>query len=196
MKKNNFPVFPLGIVALPGSIQSLQIFEPRYMQMVKNCLSENHGFVIVFDSNSKSTSDFSFSKKGSFVEIIDFNNLPNGLLGITVKSINKVVINNTFQQEDGLHIADTKPDIDPEVDDQAVLAEYPEITSILSQLLKQPRISDLPMNIDFGSADSVAYHLAGLIPLSSIEKQKLLEAFDATQRMRILADYIQRISTA
>ena len=43
---------------------------------------------------------------------------------------------------------------------------------------------------------SVAYHLAGLIPLSSIEKQKLLEAFDATQRMRILADYIQRISTA
>jgi Lon protease-like protein len=185
LKKNNFPVFPLGIVALPGSIQSLQIFEPRYMQMVKNCLSENHGFVIVFDSNLKSTS-----------EIIDFNNLPNGLLGITVKSINKVVINNTFQQEDGLHIADTKPDIDPEVDDQAVLAEYPEITSILSQLLKHPRISDLPMNIDFGSADSVAYHLAGLIPLSSIEKQKLLEAFDATQRMRILADYIQRISTA
>jgi Lon protease-like protein len=38
--------------------------------------------------------------------------------------------------------------------------------------------------------------LAALIPLSSIEKQKLLEAFDATQRMRILADYIQRISTA
>ena len=113
-----------------------------------------------------------------------------------MKSINKVVINNTFQQEDGLHIADTKPDIDPEVDDQAVLAEYPEITSILSQLLKHPRISDLPMNIDFGSADSVAYHLAGLIPLSSIEKQKLLEAFDATQRMRILADYIERISTA
>ena len=166
------------------------------MQMVKNCLSENHGFVIVFDSNSKSTSDFSFSKKGSFVEIIDFNNLPNGLLGITVKSINKVVINNTFQQEDGLHIADTKPAIDPEVDDQAVLAEYPEITSILNQLLKHPRISDLPMNIDFGSADSVAYHLAGLIPLTSLEKQKLLEAFDATQRMRILADYIERISTA
>ena len=196
MKKNNFPVFPLGIVALPGSIQSLQIFEPRYMQMVKNWLSENHGFGIVFDSNSKSTSDFSFSKKGSFVEIIDFNNLPNGLLGITVKSINTVVITTTFQQEDGLHIADTKPDLDPEVDDQAVLAEYTEITSILSELLKHPRISNLPMNIDFGSADSVAYHLAGLIPLSSIEKQKLLEAFDATQRMRILADYIQRISTA
>ena len=61
MKKNNFPVFPLGIVALPGSIQSLQIFEPRYMQMVKNCLSENHGFVIVFDSNSKNFNSLNYS---------------------------------------------------------------------------------------------------------------------------------------
>lgn len=196
MKKSNLPVFPLGIVALPGSIQSLQIFEPRYIQMVKTCLSENHGFVIVLSSNSDNDHGFSFSKKGTFVEIIDFNNLPNGLLGITVKSINKVVINNIFQLEDGLHIADTKPEIDPEVDDQAVLAEYPEISSILTQLIKHPRISDLPMNVDFSSADSVAYHLAGLIPLSSDEKQKLLEAFDATQRMRILSDYIERISTA
>jgi Lon protease-like protein len=195
LRNNNLPVFPLGIVALPGSIQSLQIFEPRYIQMVKTCLSKNHGFVIVFNANNESQGDFTFSKKGSFVEIIDFNNLPNGLLGITVKSINKVIVSNICQLEDGLHIADIKAQIDPEVDDQAVLAEYPEISSILSQLIKHPKISDLPIQVDFSSADSVAYHLAGLIPLSSNEKQKLLEAFDAAQRMRILSDYIERIST-
>ena len=111
--------------------------------MVKTCLSKNHGFVIVFNANNESQSDFTFSKKGSFVEIIDFNNLPNGLLGITVKSINKVIVSNICQLEDGLHIADIKAQIDPEVDDQAVLAEYPEISSILSQLIKHPKISDL-----------------------------------------------------
>ena len=42
--------------------------------MVKTCLSKNHGFVIVFNANNESQSDFTFSKKGSFVEIIDFNN--------------------------------------------------------------------------------------------------------------------------
>ena len=94
--------------------------------MVKTCLSKNHGFVIVFNANNESDGDFTFSKKGSFVEIIDFNNLPNGLLGITVKSINKVIVSNICQLEDGLHVANTKPQIDPEVDDQAVLAEYPE----------------------------------------------------------------------
>ena len=162
--------------------------------MVKTCLSQNHGFVIVFNASNESQDNFNFSKKGSFVEIIDFNNLPNGLLGITVKSINKVIISNICQLEDGLHIADIRPQVDPEVDNQAVLAEYPEISSILSQLIKHPKIVNLSIKVDFSSADSVAYHLAGLIPLSSSEKQKLLEAYDAAQRMRILSDYIEKIS--
>ncbi len=195
MKKNNFPVFPLGLVALPGSIQSLQIFEPRYINMVKECMSNGHGFIIVLQSKLESISDYGMSKKGTYVEIIDFNNLPNGLLGITVRSENKVNISNICQLEDGLHVADAKPEIDPEVDDQAILAEYPEISNILTQLMKHPKISDLQIKVDFSSADSVAYNLAGLIPLSSFEKQNLLEAFDASQRMGILAKYIENIST-
>ena len=195
MKKNNFPVFPLGLVALPGSIQSLQIFEPRYINMVKECMSNGYGFIIVLQSKLESISDYGMSKKGTYVEIIDFNNLPNGLLGITVRSENKVNISNICQLEDGLHVADAKPEIDPEVDDQAILAEYPEISNILTQLMKHPKISDLQIKVDFSSADSVAYNLAGLIPLSSFEKQNLLEAFDASQRMGILAKYIENIST-
>jgi len=195
LKKNNLPVFPLGLVALPGSIQSLQIFEPRYINMVKECMSNGHGFIIVLQSKLESISDYGMSKKGTYVEIIDFNNLPNGLLGITVRSENKVNISNICQLEDGLHVADAKPEIDPEVDDQAILAEYPEISNILTQLMKHPRISDLQIKVDFSSADSVAYNLAGLIPLSSFEKQNLLEAFDASQRMGILAKYIENIST-
>ena len=61
--------------------------------------------------------------------------------------------------------------------------------------MKHPRISDLQIKVDFSSADSVAYNLAGLMPLSSFEKQNLLEAFDASQRMGILAKYIENIST-
>ena len=183
--KNDLPVFPLGLVALPGSIQSLQIFEPRYLKMIKKCMSDSHGFVIVLKVND--ASEFGISKKGTYVEIVDFNNLPNGLLGITVKAETKVSINNICQLEDGLHIADIKPEIDPEVDNQALLAEYPDIINILSQIIKHPKVNELPIKVDFNSADSVAYHLAGLIPLTSIQKQNLLEAFDATQRLSILS---------
>ena len=191
--KNNLPVFPLGLVALPGSIQSLQIFEPRYLKMIKACMSDNHGFVIVLKIND--ASEFGISKKGTYVEIVDFNNLPNGLLGITVKAETKVSINNIYQLEDGLHIADIKPEIDQEVDKQALLAEYPEIKNILSQIIKHPKVNELSIKVDFNSADSVAYHLAGLIPLTTSQKQNLLEAFDASQRMAILSKYIEKIST-
>ena len=163
--------------------------------MVKDCMENEHGFVIVYQKKHSKKDEYEISKKGSYVEIIDFNNLPNGLLGITVKSVNKVLIKDLIQLEDGLHIAKTQPVVDPEVDDQALLAEFPEISNILSQLIKHPRIIDMPLNVDFNSADSVAYHLAGLIPISGSHKQSLLEAFDASQRLSILSKYIEDLSS-
>ena len=44
-----------------------------------------------------------------FVEIIDFNQLPNGLLGITVKGSQKVSIKSVEQTETGLHFAAIAP---------------------------------------------------------------------------------------
>ena len=195
MKTNNLPIFPLGIVALPGTIQDLQIFEPRYIDMVKNCMENDHGFVMTFQKKLSKKDEYEISKQGAYVEIIDFNNLPNGLLGITVKSINKVSIKDMVKLKDGLNFAETYPIVDPEVDDQALLAEFPEISNILSQLVKHPRIANMSINVDFNSADSVAYHLAGLIPIPWTYKQNLLEAFDATQRFSILSKYIDEISS-
>ena len=97
MKKSNVPIFPLKIVALPGSIQSLQIFEPRYVNMIKSSLKDDSGFVIAFFEEENSESSVAISKKGTYVRIIDFNNLPNGLLGITVKAEDKVSIKNICQ---------------------------------------------------------------------------------------------------
>ena len=114
--------------------------------MVKDCMENDHGFVIVFQKELPG-GDYEISKKGSYVEIIDFNNLSNGLLGITVKCINKVSIKDLTQLPDGLNIAQTYPLIDPEVDDQALLAEFSEIPNILSQLVKHPRVEDMQIDM-------------------------------------------------
>ena len=194
LKENKIPVFPLGVVVLPGTIQSLQIFEPRYIDMVKNCMTGSSGFVITLQSKSNDDIDFGIVKRGAYVEIIDFNNNPNGLLSITVKAVNRVSIKNIVQQKNGLHIADIKPLVDPVVDDQALIAKHPELINILIQLRDHPRIKKLPIEIDLTSADSVAYHLSSLIPLTSQEKQSILEAFDASQRMNILSRLITKLS--
>ena len=191
-KTNKLPVFPLGLVVLPGTIQTLQIFEPRYLSMVKDCMNSESGFVITLSNDN--VSGQSFMSQGTFVNIIDFNQLPNGLLGITVKGREKVSIKSIEQVESGLHYASISPIAEPVVDDQAVLAKFPDLINVLSQLKEHPQVKLLPLEIDMLSAESVSYQLAGLIPISPMQKQTLLEAFDSKQRMNILAKLVNKIS--
>ena len=150
------------------------------------------GFVITLSTNNQSGD--SFMSQGTFVEIIDFNQLPNGLLGITVKGSQKVSIKSVEQLESGLQYASISLIAEPEVDDQAVLAQFPELINVLSQLKEHPQVKSLPLEIDLLSAESVSYQLAGLIPITPIQKQSLLEAFDASQRMNMLAKIVNKIS--
>ncbi|MBB4664372.1 LON peptidase substrate-binding domain-containing protein [Conexibacter arvalis] len=46
-----FPLFPLGIVALPGEIVPLHIFEERYKAMIERCLRSGGEFGIVWLSD-------------------------------------------------------------------------------------------------------------------------------------------------
>ena len=43
-----FPLFPLGIVLLPGEAVPLHIFEERYKQMIGECLDEEREFGIIW----------------------------------------------------------------------------------------------------------------------------------------------------
>lgn len=48
---NEFPLFPLGLVALPGELVPLHIFEERYKQMMNECLEQSGEFGIVWMSD-------------------------------------------------------------------------------------------------------------------------------------------------
>ena len=161
--------------------------------MVKDCMTHQRGFVISFKSEKSDNINFGIEKRGTLVEIIDFNNLPNGLLGITVKAKEKVDIKSIFQLEDRSYIGEILPQVEPQVDDQSLLARYPDLLDVLTQLKDHPNIKTLPIEIDLTSADSVTYHLGSLIPLSTDEKQLLFNAFDAGQRLKILSKIIQTI---
>jgi Lon protease-like protein len=45
----DFPLFPLGIVALPHEYVPLHIFEPRYKTMIGECLERENEFGIVWE---------------------------------------------------------------------------------------------------------------------------------------------------
>ena len=46
MKQKFLPYFPLKLVAFPGEQLNLHVFEPRYKQLIHECLEENKSFGI------------------------------------------------------------------------------------------------------------------------------------------------------
>jgi Lon protease-like protein len=51
MPDKNFPLFPLGMVALPGELIPLHIFEERYKTMMNECMRDEREFGIVWLSD-------------------------------------------------------------------------------------------------------------------------------------------------
>jgi Lon protease-like protein len=47
----DFPLFPLGIVALPGEVVPLHVFEERYKAMMARCLEDESEFGIIWLSD-------------------------------------------------------------------------------------------------------------------------------------------------
>jgi Lon protease-like protein len=51
--KHNFPFFPLNLIVMPGEIQPLHIFEPRYKQLIHDIQTSGEHFGIPFMLNNK-----------------------------------------------------------------------------------------------------------------------------------------------
>ena len=49
------PLFPLKTVLLPGNTLGLKIFEPRYVDMIANCMRENSLFGVVLIHKGEET---------------------------------------------------------------------------------------------------------------------------------------------
>ncbi|MFP4470155.1 MAG: LON peptidase substrate-binding domain-containing protein [Bacteroidales bacterium] len=50
---NNFPLFPIGVIVLPGEIQPLHVFEPRYKQLIGEMKGSGKVFGIPFIKDGK-----------------------------------------------------------------------------------------------------------------------------------------------
>lgn len=94
------PLFPLRLYVLPGGVSKLRIFEPRYTRLVTLAMSSGNGFGLCMKDGD------SLCHFGTRVEITDFEQLPDGLLGITIKGVEKFVINNHWQEKDGLRFGE------------------------------------------------------------------------------------------
>lgn len=182
---DHVPLFPLSATVLPGGRIPLQLFEPRYLDMLARCMREDRGFVVVLLREGQETgSRATFYDIGTYVRIVDFQQMENGLLGITAEGHAKVAVIRSWQAPDGLHLGDAQ--VLPEEDRVPVPVQFAELATVLRALLRHPVVNSLAMRVDFESARDVGWRLIELLPLDPPEKQRLLELQDPLERLERL----------
>jgi len=176
------PLFPLNMTLFPGGRIPLQVFETRYLDMVKSCLKKQHGFIIISIKEGHEVGDRpDIYSVGTYAEIVDFETLPSGLFGITVEGQQCVSIDNIQQQDDQLLLADINY-LDHEAE-QPVPAQYQHLIDILKSIKSNPAIQNLNLNINYNNASDVGCRLSELLPFNIEDKQALLELQDPLERL-------------
>ena len=176
-------LFPLNTVLFPGSILPLQIFEQRYLNLVKDCMKQQSGFVVVLISEGEEvgTTPQVYST-GCYVEIVDWESLDNGLLGITIQAKYRARLSSSSVRDDGLLLAEVTP-LHSTLDDNAILPDtFKPLSDTLKQLLQHPFADRYRGKVDFDNSADICYRLGELLPISNKEKQLLLET-ETTEQM-------------
>ncbi len=185
------PLFPLRVVLFDGGRLPLQIFETRYLDMVSRCMRAASPFGVVLirgtDSDARLEQEARQPKifeVGTDAEIVDFNQLSNGRLGIIVKGGRKFRVVSTREQADHLllGVVEYLP-AEPVV---AVDNEHEALVDILRELVKHPGVQKLGLEIDFADARSVGARLAELLPIEPEIKQSLLQLQLPRERLQEL----------
>ena len=194
-KESSSALFPLSLNVLPGAYLPLQIFEPRYIDMVSECLANSEGFCIVLfkdDKNEENNEHHPYHDIATYVEIVDFNKLDNGLLGITVQGKHKIRIEDIWKQEDELLLGKIEK-INEEDDNLSNDPEYLDLWNMVKEITNHPEIKKLNLDLDLKSSISVCYILASVLPLRPQEKQTILEFENNRDKLDYLKALIKRL---
>ena len=187
MSTKTIPLFPLHTVLFPGGTLPLRIFEPRYLDMVSNCMKTNSGFgVCLIREGSEVGKAADTYETGTLSEICYFNQQPDGLLGITAKGQQRFRILATEVQPNQLTTATVELlENEPPT---PLPKQYQKTSEILRGLLEQLGYPFIKMEKHYDDASWVSSRLAELLPIRLEQKQYFLQLDDPIQRLeRLLA---------
>ncbi len=181
----SLPLFPLNTVLFPGGPLRLRIFEPRYLDMISRCMREDSGFgVALIVAGREAGGAAQTVQIGTLARIVDFEQLDDGLLGITARGERRFRIVHTHQENDGLNVCQVEW-----LEDEA-RAEVPPHYEILAELLRRALEQIGPaygeITPAYEDATWVGMRLAEILPLAAIERQELLELNDGPERLQWL----------
>lgn len=172
-----FPLFPLGLVMLPGEVVPLHIFEPRYRLMIGECLDSETGFGVVW------TGEDGLRDVGCGAEVTKvLERLEDGRMNILTQGtqafhLSRRIEDMPYPAGDVEWLEDDPSGAADPGASEAARAAYADLVERVTET--RPESADL---------DAMgAYDMAATIAFDAPEKQDLLELRDEDERMRRLA---------
>jgi Lon protease-like protein len=177
-------LFPLDLVMLPGVPLPLHIFEPRYKEMIAECLSEKRPFGIV-----RSKEDEGVAEIGCTAEIITVTKeYPDGKMDIVTTGRERFEVielnqERAFLQAEVLYFQD-EPDLATPEEIAEALQLHNEIMALAAAEPEQASAAGDPQ---------LSFHLAGMLPLDLDFKQTLLGMKSEAERLRGVISYFEAL---
>ena len=196
----DIPLFPLRVVMFPGSRLDLQIFEQRYLDMISRCMRSGAGFGIcllregneVVSEEGRQT----IHRTGTYCSVIDWDQLDNGLLGITVEGMAKFRITDCWQGGSGvLEATVTFSEQDRLGKETIPLDEaYAALVGLLQSLEKHPLVEQKKLIIDYDNLWELGWRLGEFIPMPVDRKQQLLDLDDPWERISAIEQLVAEMA--
>lgn len=180
------PLFPLDLVLLPGVPLPLHIFEPRYKEMIKECVEKKSPFGII------RAKDDAFVNTGCTADIINvLKTYPDGRMNILVEGQKRFEVlqvnqERSFLQAEVFYLED-ETDPPPASDVEKALTLHREIMELAGAKAEDSERTN---------ASQLAYRLAGSLPFDPDFQQALLEMNSEAQRVRAIISFFERILPA
>lgn len=190
------PVFPLSSVLFPRGRLPLQIFEQRYLDLVRDCLKKDTGFGLVWITEGvevaqPGTELPQLGDTGCYARIVDWDSLPNGLLGISIEGTERFTLGSARAEDNQLVMAEVEMEgVRPAAPMQE---EWRSLLKVLMSLEQHPHVQRLGVSADHADAWQVGAVLAQLLPVDERIKYDLLGLDDIDEFMEQLDEILDEL---
>lgn len=184
-------LFPLSVTLLPYGRMPLQIFEQRYLELVKHSMRSGEGFGIIAIERGAEVAPVdvpSLAPIGCVATIVDWDQLDNGLLGITVEGGRRFRPLRATRESSGLIRAEVEEL--PSLPRVPMTEAWEPLRTVLEGLAEHPHVQRIGLQVDFDDAWQIGFSLVQLLPIDERHKVALLETDDAATLMDELADIL------
>jgi ATP-dependent Lon protease len=170
-------LFPLGIVLLPGERVPLHIFEPRYRELIGECLEQERAFGLVFADEDGVRE---LGTRAHVDEVLEW--FDDGRLNIVVRGGARFRVERLTRGRSFL-TAEVGP-----VDDDGVEPSAEAVARAAAAFRALATAADADASDVDETSDQLSFRLAGQVELAAEAKQRLLELRSEQQRLELVAE--------